>query len=620
MKEHLKLLKTFLKLGVLNSIFVFLHRFLLKVGFYKIRYPIELNKSYSLVDSRKVHDSIEFDSDWFGHAKWNCLNDANDFINGKIKLFGVTYKSNYLFFNGTENKKFFKRSFHWSCCRVFADEDIKLYWEPSRFAWAPLLARAWRFSKDEKYLNTLKNSISRWNKINPFNKGLNWMCGQEVSVRLINILQTFYLLDYPNIIPKLSKDRRTFIENHLKRINSTLGYAKAQNNNHIISEAAALFIGGNLIKNKKFSDIGRKELERAVRKLIMRDGSFSQYSINYHRMVIDTLSQVEIWRRSLDLEEFSLEYQKCCLNSTFWLNDFTDYSTGKAPNLGANDGSFCYQLHSQSYIDFRPTIQLASILFNRNIIFNEGPWNEQLLWYKLVPKYNSLYKQSKLKYYQNGGFIIIRPSINNWALFNLPEFKFRPSQADPFHFDLWYKGENILRDGGSYSYNNIKEEMNYFSGIKSHNTIQIDYKEPMPKLSRFLWGDWLSIDNISIDNYSDLNLISIISSYKYLYGFHKRKLEYFYDQNKWVITDNVYNFKINAILRWRLNNVKWKFEQDAFYSDLAVIKINSSKNSFRSELVKGYESIFYNSKKSLPTIEFEIRKCPCQIVTEIFLK
>ena len=33
----------------------------------------------------------------------------------------------------------------------------------------------------------------------------------------------------------------------------------------------------------------------------MPDGSFAQHSLTYHRLLLDTLAQVELWRRWLDL-------------------------------------------------------------------------------------------------------------------------------------------------------------------------------------------------------------------------------------------------------------------------------------------------------------------------------
>ncbi len=47
-----------------------------------------------------------------------------------------------------------------------------------------------------------------------------------------------------------------------------------------------------------------------------------------------------------------------------WLFMLTDTTSGKAPNLGANDGAMLLNTHTCDYRDFRPSIQTASILFH----------------------------------------------------------------------------------------------------------------------------------------------------------------------------------------------------------------------------------------------------------------
>ena len=102
------------------------------------------------------------------------------------------------------------------------------------------------------------------------------------------------------------------MKTHLSRIYPTLLYAKAQNNNHAITEGVALYITGQfLFENKKkqkyhFYHIkGLKLIEERVRKLILNDGTFSQYSVTYHRMVLDLLSIVELFRIQRRLKLFS---------------------------------------------------------------------------------------------------------------------------------------------------------------------------------------------------------------------------------------------------------------------------------------------------------------------------
>jgi hypothetical protein len=40
--------------------------------------------------------------------------------------------------------------------------------------------------------------------------------------------------------------------------------------------------------------------------------------------------------------------------------------------------------------------------------------------------------------------------------------------------------------------------LNYFAGTASHNTIQFDDRDQMPRVSRFLFGDWLKPDVIEL--------------------------------------------------------------------------------------------------------------------------
>ena len=51
---------------------------------------------------------------------------------------------------------------HWSALNDFSADDIKNVWEASRFEWAPLLARAWRLTGDDRYLQTLNAWLLDW--------------------------------------------------------------------------------------------------------------------------------------------------------------------------------------------------------------------------------------------------------------------------------------------------------------------------------------------------------------------------------------------------------------------------------------------------------------------------
>ena len=506
MKSIFSLVRTSLKLGWDNCLAIVVHRFFIFTGYYKRCLPLATCPIPELI--KDVPNIVSSQTEWEDQARSSCLIEADRLLDGHIKYFGKYFHKvgtpPLWFIDPLNGQNFCESSIHWTHCKIFKSFDIKRVWEASRWTWAPLFARAWRYTGQDIYIDVLNEWIKDWSIKNYFCGAPNWMCGQEVAIRLLHALQAWQIIESPRKIPKLSKGRKKFVELHLRRIDLTTRYAKAQQNNHWVSEAAALFIAGHwltLFSDQKdfdanyFAQKGRQSLERSVGELLLQDGSFSQNSLTYHRLLLDTLIQVELWRIRFQLPEFSHAFKKRCYFATKWLKAFVDPITGDGPNLGHNDGALCYKFDNLSYRDFRSTLQLASVLFLGEKCLPQGPWDESFNWIDINLEVNKKTKEPFpcLQYFSDGGYALLRPNQKTWALFRLPKYKFRPAHADPLHIDLWNNGENILRDGGSYSYNSNENDMTYFSGIASHNSLQVDDKEPMTRLSRFLWGDWLNL-------------------------------------------------------------------------------------------------------------------------------
>ena len=509
---------------------------------------------------------------------------------------------------------------HWSQINEFSGADIKNIWEVSRFEWLTLFARAWRYTCDERYLDAMNSWLADWLAKNPANTGPNWKCGQEASIRLINLLLAAFLL---NCHRSPSKSLIDCVAMHCKRILPTLGYAIGQDNNHGTSEAAALYIGGGWIKSV-VSDTrlqgtaigwqtrGRRLLENRLRSLVAPDGCFSQYSSNYHRVLLDTLSQVELWRRDLQDIPFSSDISARCRAAATWLFNMTDAKSGDVPNLGANDGARLYNLSTAPYRDFRPSIQLAVALFcNQRAFGNSGSLNAPLYWLGLnVPSHAALQPHScKL---DNGGYVLLHRK-GTFALLRYPRFRFRPSHADALHIDLWRDGVNICRDAGTYSYNTDRQWLQYFSGTESHNTVQFDGRDQMPRVSRFLFGDWLRTDCISqiVDCCEET---SVSAAYYDRYGsYHNRSL--MLKDEGLIVTDSVRGFKKSAVLRWRLRPGDWRIEGNVVTDGKCILRIEATKPLIRFELTSGWESLHYLEKNIVPVLEAEVGE-PTTLTTE----
>jgi hypothetical protein len=482
--------------------------------------------------------------------------------------------------------------------------DIKIIWELSRFDWVMTFAQNTKLG-DPTAIISLNTWLQDWCiKNKPF-LGPNWKCGQEASIRVLHLAMAVIILEQQNTTSQALID---LIHLHLQRIDQTLKYALAQNNNHGSSEAAALYIGGSWLEKVGFKKgtywklKGRRWLENRAVKLIEEDGSFSQYSVNYHRMVLDTYSMVEIWRRNSQLMPFSDELYTRLKRATLWLYSMVDANSGDAPNIGANDGANLLPFNLNQR-DFRDSVQLSSALFlNQNAYGKSGSWDLLLSIFKIpIPEKRLIKPATQL--FDKGGYAVLH-HLNTMAVLRYPRFNFRPSQADALHVDFWLNGENVLRDAGTYSYNVEPSWIDYFSGIASHNSIEFDGLSPMPRLSRFLFGNWLKTKWIST-LCTEENIHYFEAAYISSYGaFHQRYLEL--TEQSLCIKDNLKNFQSKAILRWRLKPGDWRLEGQTVINELHLLSIKTTMPIKRIEIVQGWESRFYLHKSRLPVLEVEV--------------
>jgi hypothetical protein len=498
--------------------------------------------------------------------------------------------------------------------------DIKLVWELSRMNWVIAFAQRAR-NGDRNFLIKLNEWLEDWLKNNPPYLGPNWKCGQEASIRIINLCCAALIT---NEIENSTRGLRELIRLHLKRILSTVSYSTAQENNHGTSEAAALFIGGTWLAKLGFSDgkkyekIGRKLLQNRASKLIQKDGSFSQYSINYHRMVLDTFSIVEVWRKRIDVEALSDEFYESASKATSWLYQMVCDKNGHVPNIGANDGSLLLQLTDCSYRDFRPSVQLAASQFlGRKVYLNVPDCDLHLSWLGIDNNQYKSYKYINCNF-DYGGYKILRSSDAK-VYFRYPRFKYRPSQADAFHIDFWVNRSNIFGDAGSYSYNSIPDMSSYFSGTSSHNTIQFDDRDQMPKLGRFLFGSWLKVNSVSPVLAEDGNVSCSANYCDYKGTSHIRDIRL--NSHSLSVVDKVKGFRKKAIIRWRLPNNEWTKRDINNGIEISnnmgfIIEVSSNKSIVRASIVQGWKSLFYLKKVQIPVLELEISG-PATITTDV---
>lgn len=614
-KRFTILIVTLNRLGWHNVIYVAWYKFCLKFGLSRKRYPIKVidtefdffsdtptDKSKNTTDPKIIEFAkslIQGDFRFYGYHRVRLGNPPNWFLNP---------------FNGKMYPDYKK---HWIDIPDFNPKigDIKNIWESARFEWAPILAAAYSQTGVNEYLKTLNSWLSDWCNQNPINQGPNWKCGQESGIRIMQLLNASLILQQHK---SPSKSLFSFVELSLERISKNIRYSIAQDNNHGTSEAAALYIGGifleknGIIIGEKYKKKGKKWLKERINHLVQLDGSFSQHSVNYHRLLLDSMSFVELWRRTFDDEDFGINFKEKVNSAIIWLYYFVDLESGDAPNLGANDGAFLTSFSACSYRDFRPSLQLASILFSQKKLFISGPWDNLVKVFGIdsdIYKCTSIEKKDKIL---DASYAILN-NDNSWALMRLPKFKFRPSHNDVHHVDLWIKGKNVICDSGTYSYNPSDAYKDIdLKGVKYHNTVYFDQNDPMPIISRFLLGSWLRpLYAPQLKMYGSQS--SIKSAYKDQYGnTHARTITKI-SNSQWQIIDDLNgDFKKAVIGLNVVGSIKNTGKQ---------LIAESFKMNFPLDSIMVKESIisrYYNQLEKIHRIEVLVES-PGSYITSILI-
>jgi len=619
-------IQTARSLGILNIFKVFVYRIQCKTGYFEKCLPRkELLKGPLFYESNQINSP-----DISEQSCQKISNCASQISNGQLTFFShdikkIGHPPNW-FCNPYNHKIHRKRSAYWSFANDPTFGDIKIIWEMSRMDWALVLSKMAALSQNNQYIQLLNYWLENWIDNNMPQTGPNWLCAQETAIRLIQIILCAQLLNQKKPLPALID----FVDAHCQRIALTRHYADAQQNNHAISEAAGLFIGGLWLKKyaqlnrkaHKWQNDGHRDLEWLISKLIADDGSFAQHSLNYHRVLISTISMVEYFRQFFKVPAFSTTYYNKVCNALLWLYQMVDPKTGNGSNLGANDGARVYAFSESSYTDYRPEIQLASCLFMEKFLYRKGDWDEPIQWLQLDPdRFSMASIRRKSRMYPDGGYVTFVKKFNNsvptWGMIRCPNDRFRPHHADAFHFDLWIDGINVFRDSGSYSYDITDSIRANFISSSAHNTASFDTHDQMPVVSRFLYGKWIKAKTVRPILSKKSGHISWRGEYfDYMGCYHQRHI--FFDNKKWCIVDKLAQFNHKAVIRWRLMNDNWMLSNYCLTGRSIKIQISTDVKS-NIALTNGFESLCYMEQTQIPVLELCVLQSPAIVTTVITL-
>lgn len=377
--------------------------------------------------------------------------------------------------------------------------DVKLTWEVGRFPHAFELARAAALGAfpASTAAAALERQLTAFVSGNPYGRGIHWASGQEIALRLLAwLFAASVLRDEPRMQAALPAVAQHLHEGavHLER---HVDYArKAVGNNHLVSEAFGLYLAGALLPEtpgaRRRKALGLELLTEQADRQVYEDGGYLMHSHNYQRAAVQ-LYVVAASLRSREGEEVPRAWHSAMERSLRFLVAHQCPHDGRLPNFGSNDGALPALLSTCDHSDFRPFLQALSLTVRGERLYEEGPWDEEAGWL-LGPQALSapLRKAHRASVsFPASGFQVLRGRApGTFAAFRCGTLRHRFAQIDMLHVDVFWRGENVLVDGGTYLYNGPPKWNAHFTGGASHNTVTVDGRDQMVHHRRFKLLYW----------------------------------------------------------------------------------------------------------------------------------
>jgi hypothetical protein len=507
---------------------------------------------YSLPQRTALHRGLS------RQARASCLAEADAAVQGKIRLFGdQLVRLQLLPPKPLRHWTDYERDSSLLSSLDIPHGDVKYLWEPARFGWAYSLGRMFHLTGREKYALAFWKHFEQFERANPAFSGPHWMNGQEIAIRLMALLWAAHTFSAARASTASRRSRLAVsIALHAARIPPTLIYARSQNNNHLVTEAAALYLAGTALDQHAWRDLGWRWLNRALQSQISSYGEYTQHSSNYHRLMLHSVLQVEAARRQSG-DRWPARTQDALARASHWLFSMLDPVSGRVPNLGANDGAVILPLSACPFEDFRPTVQASARAFLRTSL-PPGEWDDLSLWLGFAPTQHTAdsgaYAADHLR------------SRNSWAYLRASQSRTRLAHMDQLHLDLWWRGLNVLPDAGTYLYNALPPWGNPLVSSQVHNCLTVDGREQMTRGGRFLILDWFPAYVEHVLSVSSPVQQQIRGSHR---GFDSLGLGYdrtlsLFESGVWQVDDDL-TFKRPGVhtvrLHWLFIDGDWRLQQ-----------------------------------------------------------
>ncbi len=448
--------------------------------------------------------------------------------------------------------------------------DCKWVWELSRHHHLVVLGRAYALTGDKRYAAEVVSQIKSWIDASPYGTGMNWRSPLELGIRLINWAWAIDLIKNADVLDgETSGAIAAVAETHIWEV--ARKYSKHSSaNNHLIGEAAGVYIGAAFFSHAPHAAEYRAEAKRLLivemDEQVDTDGIHKELALGYHLFVLQFfLLAWHAGHRSGD------PFPRAYSNKLLKVADFLDtwLSAGaEGVHFGDADDGYVLDLGGLR------GDAAGWVAATRALLAKDGSdtslEHEQCYWLTGLCSQDKNNEPSEAKrdtlasiHFEEAGLSLLQTRIGREGKPFAVTFDSGPlgyksiaahGHADALSFTVRYNGAAFLVDPGTYDYFTYDQWRNYFRSTQAHNTAEIDGRDQSEMLGKFLWGDrakakmvdWRITDNASM-------VIAEHDGYRRLTDpvTHRRQLELNHRTGELVVSDTFEcNGSHNVVLRF----------------------------------------------------------------------
>ena len=476
--------------------------------------------------------------------------------------------------------------------------DHKEIWELNRHQHLVLLAQAWLFSGNGKYLKEIEAELESWFLENPFLRGINFASALEVAFRALSWLWLDHLAGEalaPAIRTQLQNG--LFQHGHFLQANLSTYFSP---NTHLLGEGVALYALGLKFPETKWRNQGEKILSEERDRQIQADGSHFEQSTYYHVYALDF---------------FLLYYLMAGRPSTFEapirkMARFLNAISGPAGLLsffGDDDGGRLFHPFGDRAAFGRATLSTCSKVFpDMELPVDTEGMAEQTDWW--IGQSNdqpsvSAAVDSVIHFPKSGLVSIARGNLH----ILIDTGPFGPggaghSHSDTLSFTVRRGSRELLIDPGTFTYVADPGARDEFRGSGYHNTVRVDGRDQADPKGPFRWENKPTVSLGTVREEGET--VSVEGSCQYRGILHRRQFTLHGDRSLTVMDH------LTGPEGEHLIEQFWHGEPEIFVSDAPA----------RAERIAGWRSRCLGSKEQSVVTAYRWRGTfPVSIVTEFQL-